>query len=48
MYEKRSEEIFSYQSLQEKEFKNKACRIVMKYLQGEDYIKANSAVRKLH
>jgi len=48
MYEKMNNQLFSQHSLQEKEFKDKACRLVMKALQGEDYLQLNASVRKLH
>ena len=48
MYEKMSSGIFSQQSLQDKDFKDKAARITMKSLAGENYIYANSCIRKLH
>ena len=48
MYQKYSEEIFSQKTLQNKSFKDKACRIVMRNLKNDSYVEANSSLRKLH
>jgi hypothetical protein len=48
MYQEYSEEIFSPKTLQNKSFKNKACKIILGTLKNDSYLEANSAIRKLH